>query len=113
MAGKLLIKNKITISFILFQARPNDYAIELLKQDSPISFHKFWQLDPFEVYRTWFEASDRQLLDKEQMLDNIPAVEYHSKTRKLLAKPEPLNLNEIPVGLVASLHHTKERHVDL
>ena len=86
----------------------------LLKQNPPISFHKFWQLDPFEVYKTWFESSDRQLLAKEQqMQDNMLAIQYRSKSRKLLAKPEPLNLNEIPVGLVATLHHTKERHVDL
>lgn len=38
------------------QARPTDYSKELLT-DSPISFHKFWQIDPYEVYSKWFQNS--------------------------------------------------------
>lgn len=35
------------------QARPGDYAAALLAASRPISFHKFWQLDPVEMYERW------------------------------------------------------------
>ncbi|MCL4120908.1 UNVERIFIED_CONTAM: hypothetical protein GTU68_029619 [Idotea baltica] len=35
------------------QARPDDYAPSLLKDTSPISFHKYWMLDPRQVYSRW------------------------------------------------------------
>ncbi|KAM7353445.1 beta-1,3-glucosyltransferase isoform 1-T5 [Cochliomyia hominivorax] len=96
------------------QARPSDYPLELLKLEPPISFHKFWQHDPIEVYNRWFAAADQELLAEEKLLqENLIELNYRSKTRKLLARTEPLNLNELPVSLVASLHHSKERHVDL
>lgn len=38
------------------QARPNDYALEVLLDSEPISFHKFWQIDPFEVYEEWLSG---------------------------------------------------------
>ncbi|XP_065356364.1 beta-1,3-glucosyltransferase [Calliphora vicina] len=96
------------------QARPNDYPFELWKQEPPVSFHKFWQLDPVDVYNQLFAAQDRQLVAEENLvLENLIDLDFSSKTRKLLANTESLNLNEIPVSLVASLHHSKERHVDL
>lgn len=42
------------------QARPIDYPAELLLHNKPISFHKFWQIDPFEVYEHWLEGSHVQ-----------------------------------------------------
>lgn len=35
------------------QARPADYAADLLATSVPISFHKFWQLDPWATYERW------------------------------------------------------------
>ncbi|KAI8119432.1 hypothetical protein FF38_06836 [Lucilia cuprina] len=96
------------------QARPNDYPLELLQQVPPVSFHKFWQLDPIEVYNQWFAAEDHQLLAMENHVHkNLIDLEYSSKSRRLLAKTEPLNLNEIPVSLESSLYHSKEHHIDL
>ncbi|XP_037042574.1 beta-1,3-glucosyltransferase [Bradysia coprophila] len=44
-------------SSLFHQARPTDYSEELLT-DSPISFHKFWQIDPYEVYSKWFRNTN-------------------------------------------------------
>ncbi|XP_013114966.2 beta-1,3-glucosyltransferase [Stomoxys calcitrans] len=106
------------------QARPNDYPAERLEQEAPVSFHKFWQLDPNEIYRQWFfDADDRMLLmdakdvESEKEVPQPPPEEnlsYYHKSRNLLAKPEEINFNEfVPVSLIATLHHSKERHVDL
>ncbi|XP_055381895.1 beta-1,3-glucosyltransferase [Condylostylus longicornis] len=35
------------------QARPIDYPTEILKIETPVSFHKFWQIDPVDVYNTF------------------------------------------------------------
>lgn len=35
------------------QARPADYAAELLRLSRPISFHKFWQSDPRVTFERW------------------------------------------------------------
>uniref|UniRef100_A0A914CV13 Fringe-like glycosyltransferase domain-containing protein n=1 Tax=Acrobeloides nanus TaxID=290746 RepID=A0A914CV13_9BILA len=35
------------------QAQPMDYAELYLKRIQPISFHKFEELDPYEVYMKW------------------------------------------------------------
>ncbi|XP_075151353.1 beta-1,3-glucosyltransferase [Haematobia irritans] len=106
------------------QARPNDYPAERLKQEAPVSFHKFWQMDPNEVYQEWFfNADDRMLLTDAKDVEAEKDVRrqkpqenpnYYHKNRNLLAKPEAINFNEfVPVSLIASLHHSKERHVDL
>ncbi|XP_076876300.1 beta-1,3-glucosyltransferase isoform X2 [Brachyhypopomus gauderio] len=35
------------------QARPDDYPKELLLRQSPISFHKHWNINPIAVYQQW------------------------------------------------------------
>lgn len=106
------------------QARPNDYPAERLRQEVPVSFHKFWQLDPNEIYRQWFFDEDDHMLltdattvsstedgHRPQPEENI---NYYHKNRNLLAKPETITFDEfVPVSLIATLHHSKERHVDL
>lgn len=88
--------------------------MELLKLEAPISFHKFWQHDPIDTYDQWFASADRELLTEELPIkESSVEMNYRSKTRKLLSKPETLQLNEIPVNLMSSLHHSKERHLDL
>lgn len=42
----------------IFQARPIDYPEEVLLYNEPISFHKFWQIDPYYVYEHWLRQSD-------------------------------------------------------
>lgn len=37
-----------------------DYPREILLHSEPISFHKFWQIDPFDVYKNWLQR-DRYL----------------------------------------------------
>jgi hypothetical protein len=39
-------------SSLFHQARSKDYAPEVLSANA-ISFHKFWQIDPLEVYERW------------------------------------------------------------
>lgn len=46
-------------SSLFHQARSKDYPPEVLVRNS-ISFHKFWQIDPFEVYEKWFRKRDEE-----------------------------------------------------
>ena len=38
-----------------FQARPEDYAKDLLAHQVPISFHKHWNIDPVAVFNKWLK----------------------------------------------------------
>ncbi|XP_011308975.1 beta-1,3-glucosyltransferase [Fopius arisanus] len=38
------------------QARPQDYPEDFLASHQPVSFHKFWMIDPVDVYRHWFDG---------------------------------------------------------
>ncbi|XP_039952122.1 beta-1,3-glucosyltransferase isoform X2 [Bactrocera tryoni] len=44
------------------QLRPQDYPTELLALDPPISFHKFYDLDPISVYNNYFANATQQML---------------------------------------------------
>jgi UDP-glucose:O-linked fucose beta-1,3-glucosyltransferase len=44
---------------LFHQARSKDYAPEVLYRDS-ISFHKFWQIEPLDVYERWFRKRDEE-----------------------------------------------------
>lgn len=46
---------------MLFQARPQDYAREVLAQDRPVSFHQHSSPGPLKVYATWFQHDDLAL----------------------------------------------------
>lgn len=46
------------------QARPSDYARNYLASQEPVSFHKFWMIDPLEVYDQWFSDADSTLESK-------------------------------------------------
>ncbi|XP_051766598.1 beta-1,3-glucosyltransferase isoform X2 [Ctenopharyngodon idella] len=43
----------VTHSPLFHQARPDDYVKELLARQSPISFHKYWNINPVAVYQRW------------------------------------------------------------
>ncbi|KAH0952665.1 hypothetical protein HN011_006460 [Eciton burchellii] len=45
-------------SSMFHQARPADYATAYLASQEPISFHKFWMLEPTDVYNEWFGEAD-------------------------------------------------------
>ncbi|KAH8318997.1 hypothetical protein KR067_003516 [Drosophila pandora] len=40
----------------MHQARPQDYARELLQLQPPVSFHKFWNMEPEQTYRQWLRG---------------------------------------------------------
>lgn len=46
-----------THSPLFHQARPLDYPAAAIDRNT-ISFHKYWQIDPFAVYRDWFQQDD-------------------------------------------------------
>ncbi|XP_050445845.1 beta-1,3-glucosyltransferase isoform X1 [Cataglyphis hispanica] len=48
-------------SLMFHQARPTDYATAYLASQEPISFHKFWMIDPEVVYDEWFAETDNIL----------------------------------------------------
>lgn len=43
---------------ILSQARPEDYAKEFLAHQTPISFHKHWNIDPIVVFNKWLKNGE-------------------------------------------------------
>jgi UDP-glucose:O-linked fucose beta-1,3-glucosyltransferase len=43
------------------QARPEDYDPNHLAAQDPISFHKFWNTDPRQMYDKWFRQADLKL----------------------------------------------------
>lgn len=49
-------------SSMFHQARPMDYATAYLASQDPISFHKFWMIDPQLVYDEWFAEADESLI---------------------------------------------------
>ncbi|KAF4082077.1 hypothetical protein AMELA_G00147590 [Ameiurus melas] len=59
----------VTHSPQFHQARPNDYPKELLLRQSPISFHKHWNINPVAVYQKW-------LMDSEDLLQQNCGREY-------------------------------------
>ncbi|XP_067306564.1 beta 3-glucosyltransferase a isoform X2 [Pseudorasbora parva] len=47
----------VTHSPLFHQARPEDYAREFLAHQTPISFHKHWNIDPIAVFNKWLKNS--------------------------------------------------------
>ncbi|XP_062869871.1 beta-1,3-glucosyltransferase [Trichomycterus rosablanca] len=54
----------VTHSPQFHQARPDDYPKELLLRQSPISFHKHWNMDPVAAYQRW-------LMDTEEPFQQL------------------------------------------
>ncbi|XP_035436986.2 beta-1,3-glucosyltransferase isoform X2 [Spodoptera frugiperda] len=48
----------MTHSPLFHQARPQDYAREVLTRDRPVSFHRHSSPEPTRVYATWFQHDD-------------------------------------------------------
>ncbi|XP_026747763.1 beta-1,3-glucosyltransferase isoform X2 [Trichoplusia ni] len=48
----------MTHSPLFHQARPQDYAREVLARDRPVSFHRHSSPEPIRVYSTWFQHDD-------------------------------------------------------
>ncbi|XP_058268338.1 beta-1,3-glucosyltransferase isoform X3 [Hemibagrus wyckioides] len=59
----------VTHSPQFHQARPDDYPKELLLRQSPISFHKHWNINPVAVYQQWLMDSE-DLLQQNLSRDN-------------------------------------------
>jgi hypothetical protein len=55
---------------LFHQARPEDYAPDLLGYRHPISFHKFWNTDPMKIYDHWFRQADHKLKAFKENLNN-------------------------------------------
>ncbi|XP_078038981.1 beta-1,3-glucosyltransferase [Augochlora pura] len=47
---------------LFHQARPSDYATAYLASQEPISFHKFWMIEPQVVYNEWFAEADESII---------------------------------------------------
>ncbi|XP_039308042.1 beta-1,3-glucosyltransferase isoform X2 [Solenopsis invicta] len=52
---------EVVHSSMFHQAQPVDYSHAYLASQEPISFHKFWSVDPEAVYNDWFAEADRVL----------------------------------------------------
>ncbi|XP_018610548.2 beta-1,3-glucosyltransferase isoform X2 [Scleropages formosus] len=47
----------VTHSPLFHQARPSDYPKDLLVHQTPVSFHKHWNIDPVKVYYEWLAGN--------------------------------------------------------
>lgn len=47
----------VTHSPLFHQARPEDYARDFLAHQTPISFHKHWNIEPIAVFNKWLNDS--------------------------------------------------------
>ena len=54
-------KVAMTHSGRMFQTGPDEYFDDFLTGRKPVSFHQHTGLDPLQIYRTWFEESDREM----------------------------------------------------
>lgn len=84
--------------------------------EAPISFHKFWQLDPLQVYQKWFLTADQNMLTEEIAFKlEKGATTFSLKSRRILSETKTLTLNhmKVPVVAAATLHHNNKRHIDL
>ncbi|OXU27395.1 hypothetical protein TSAR_013940 [Trichomalopsis sarcophagae] len=57
---------KLTHTPLLHQARPIDYSTAYLASQEPISFHKFWLIDPEHIYKEWFQEADVETFAQEK-----------------------------------------------
>ncbi|KAJ8044213.1 Beta-1,3-glucosyltransferase [Holothuria leucospilota] len=51
---------------LFHQSQPQQYALGFLEHQTPVSFHKHTNLDPYEVYTIWFYADDESAARDEQ-----------------------------------------------
>uniref|UniRef100_A0A182PB35 Fringe-like glycosyltransferase domain-containing protein n=1 Tax=Anopheles epiroticus TaxID=199890 RepID=A0A182PB35_9DIPT len=66
---------------LFHQARPSDYAPELLlDRPGTVSFHKHWQIDPQQVYNRWFRQQDEHYFERRQH-------QQHQQTRSYWSCP--------------------------
>ena len=68
LCAKTLSKVTITHTGRMFLIGPDEYYDDFLIGRQPVSFHKHNGLDPGDIYRTWFEESDRGLQGGRQEL---------------------------------------------
>ncbi|XP_053661624.1 beta-1,3-glucosyltransferase [Anopheles marshallii] len=61
-------------SALFHQARPSDYAPELLDRRDTVSFHKHWQIDPQQVYNRWFRQQDEHQHHTRSCWSRLPTV---------------------------------------
>ncbi|XP_055916522.1 beta-1,3-glucosyltransferase [Eupeodes corollae] len=68
------------------QARPMDYPATLLTIQKPVSFHKFWQLDPVSVYEEWFAEDDKRLYTQETLSRKIKKEHINNVSKRIQNK---------------------------
>ncbi|KAJ0180784.1 hypothetical protein K1T71_004188 [Dendrolimus kikuchii] len=56
----------VTHSPLFHQARPQDYAREVLARDRPVSFHRHSSPEPMRVYSTWFHHDDMAIKKRKR-----------------------------------------------
>uniref|UniRef100_A0A182JVD8 Fringe-like glycosyltransferase domain-containing protein n=1 Tax=Anopheles christyi TaxID=43041 RepID=A0A182JVD8_9DIPT len=75
---------------LFHQARPSDYAPELLDRYGTVSFHKHWQIDPQQVYNRWFRQQDEHYYERQQQHWSCPPIYKHSNAEgELVADLHP------------------------
>ncbi|KAH6932106.1 hypothetical protein HPB50_002868 [Hyalomma asiaticum] len=63
----LCITFSLLLRHVFLQGRPDDYSRQLLSHQRPISFHKFWMMDPVAAYRKWLAHSSHNLTRHEEL----------------------------------------------
>lgn len=77
------------------QARPIDYPEEVLLYNNPISFHKFWQIDPYYVYEYWLRRNDAAAIaERRKYRAGFNADSYCSKNQNEFCHWQTHNEND-------------------
>lgn len=87
-------------SSLFHQARSKDYSPEVLERNS-ISFHKFWQIDPVEVYDNWFRKKDEEYYKiNKHMLSDYKYIKENCGAPSTVENKQSHKSNEINVNRI-------------
>nr|XP_009861006.1 beta-1,3-glucosyltransferase-like [Ciona intestinalis] len=76
---------------LFHQARPVDYSDGYLSNQQPISFHKHWEINAYDVYNEWFADDDKEMYGTKQATSTAPpTAQTATPTAPPEAQPQPI-----------------------
>lgn len=91
------------------QARPIDYPVAVVVADktNTISFHKYWQIDPYDVYEKWFKENDENFLFR-----NSIKIESNEHAPRQLDEVQIMNVADDGNANNANVIFSTKKHSD-
>ena len=81
--------------------------------EEPVSFHKFWQIDPNYLYTKWFEKADQKLLTKPHLINDANNCDYintsHSKNTGQKIRKILKNIGQQQNTNTNSINHSRRK----